>query len=480
MPIKYWTIGLFIILGVGLFTTILFLIGNRQKTFGSHLVVYAEFANLSELPLGAKVSVAGLDAGEVKKIEIPSTPSGKFRLELQLESKIRGLVRSDSVASIQTQGLVGDQLLVINKGTDGAAEAKDGSTLRSKEPIDLSSLIAGGADLLKDVHGDVNDIDKRADMALESITKTVNHTDGIIVAARPDLNRILNNGSAISATVNTLVADVNAGKGTVGMLLSDDPTRQQVQASLTNIQHASTNLDQAMVKANATMADFQARNLPAKAAASLDNVQALSLQLNTAVQQALAQDDIGQDGATNLRETLSGLNRSTTNLAEDTEALKHNFFLRGFFKKRGFYSLDEVTPAEYMKACERQKHAGPRLWLQAATFVVGGADGREQLTAAGDEQIDAAVDPYVGSLPGQIIMVEGYATDGTQDQQFIVARRRADLVRKYLEEHFHLKHDDLGVVALRSTPPQGAGRGSWNGAAISLMTGIGASAAAPE
>jgi phospholipid/cholesterol/gamma-HCH transport system substrate-binding protein len=479
MPVKYWTIGLFIILGLGIFTTILFLIGNRQKTFGSHLVVYAEFANLNELPLGAKVSVAGLDAGEVKKIEIPSTPSGKFRLELQLESKVRGMIRSDSVASIQTQGLVGDQLLFIKKGSDAAPEAKAGSTLMSKEPFDLSSLIAGGADLLKDVHGDVNDIDNRADLALDSITKTVNHTDGIIVGVRPDLNRILRNSGAISDTVNTLVANLNEGKGTAGMLLKDDATKQQVQASLTNIQHASTNLDQAMARATATMADFQSRNLPAKTAASLDNVQALSLQLNTAVQQALAQDDIGQDGATNLRETLSGLNRSTTNLAEDTEALKRNFFLRGFFKKRGFYSLDEVTPVEYMKACERQKHAGPRLWLQAATFVVGG-DGSEQLTPAGDAQIDAAVDPYVDSLPGQIIMVEGYATDGTHDQQFIVARRRADLVRRYLEEHFHLKHDDLGVVALRSTPPQGAGRDSWNGAAISLTTGIGASPAASK
>jgi phospholipid/cholesterol/gamma-HCH transport system substrate-binding protein len=49
----------------------------------------------------------------------------------------------------------------------------------------------------------------------------------------------------------------------------------------------------------------------------------------------MAQDNIGQDGATNLRETLSNLNRSTTNLAEDTEALKHNFFFRGFFKRPG-------------------------------------------------------------------------------------------------------------------------------------------------
>jgi len=71
--------------------------------------------------------------------------------------------------------------------------------------------------------------------------------------------------------------------------------------------------------------------------------------------QALAQDNIGQNGATNLRQTLSNLNRSTTNFAEDTDALKHNFFFRGFFKRRGF-----------LEACERQTHAGTRTWLQAS------------------------------------------------------------------------------------------------------------------
>jgi len=59
-------------------------------------------------------------------------------------------------------------------------------------------------------------------------------------------------------------------------------------------------------------------------------------------------------------------------LAEDTEALKHEFFFRGFFKKRGFYNLDDVTPAEYLKACERQKDIGTRKWLHASSLVISG------------------------------------------------------------------------------------------------------------
>jgi phospholipid/cholesterol/gamma-HCH transport system substrate-binding protein len=224
---------------------------------------------------------------------------------------------------------------------------------------------------------------------------------------------------------------------------------------------------------NETVADFQSRKLIANAQITLDNLQSLSRQLDLTAKYALAQDNMGQDGATNLRQTLSNLNRGVTNFAEDTEALKHEFFFRGFFKKRGFYNLDEVTPAEYLRACARQKHAGTRKWLQASSFEAS-ADpsanrGQEELSAAGRFEIDNQVSPIVESLPGDVIIVEGYSLYGTPDEQFVTSRRRADLVRRYLEVHFHLRNSDVGIVPLLSTPPQGSGRESWNGAAIMLL-----------
>src|ERR1700683_501088 len=114
----------------------------------------------------------------------------------------------------------------------------------------------------------------------------------------------------------------------------------------------------------------------------------MSEQLNKTIKGALGPDNMGEDGATNISETLSNLNRGTANLAEDTEALKHEFFFRGFFKKRGFYNLDEVTPAEYLKAIERQKDIGTRKWLQASSLVTSGSEGQEELSPAGRLQID--------------------------------------------------------------------------------------------
>src|SRR5208282_662928 len=148
MRIHSWAIGLFLILGIGLFTAILFLIGNSHDIFGKHVEFYAEFSDIGGLPRGAQVQVAGIEAGEVKAIEIPASPSSKFRLKIQVRSNARGMVRTDSLVSIKTEGLVGDKYVFIREGSSTAAEAPDGATLTSKEPFDIGAALEKGSALL--------------------------------------------------------------------------------------------------------------------------------------------------------------------------------------------------------------------------------------------------------------------------------------------------------------------------------------------
>src|SRR5580658_8295341 len=128
MRIHRWAIGLFLTSGIGLFTAILFLIGNRHDVFGKHVEFYADFSDIGGLPRGAQVRVSGIEAGEVKSIRIPASPASKFRLELQVKAAARGIVRTDSLVSIQTEGIVGDKYVSIRTGTSAAAEAPDGAT----------------------------------------------------------------------------------------------------------------------------------------------------------------------------------------------------------------------------------------------------------------------------------------------------------------------------------------------------------------
>jgi hypothetical protein len=140
--------------------------------------------------------------------------------------------------------------------------------------------------------------------------------------------------------------------------------------------------------------------------------------------------------------------------AEDTEALKHEFLFRFF--KAWFYDLDQVAPARLHKACDARNCVADTVGYKEP--VCSGSNGEEQLIATGCRRIDSAVAPFVDSLLNHVVIIEGYSTAGTPDQQFVTSRRRAALVRQYLEAHFHLIHSNVGIVPLRNKPPQGAGR----------------------
>lgn len=466
MRIRTWAVGLFLVGGFALFTGILFLVGNRQKAFSRHIEVYTEFSNIGGLANGAKVRVSGLDAGQIKKIEIPNSPSAKFRLELQLENKVRGMIRRDSVVSIDTEGVVGDKFVSIRKGSDSAQEVGPGTTLPSKEPFDLSAILEKSSGLLNEVNGSIKDIRGRVDVTLDTITKTVNHADDMLVSVRPQIQKIASDGGQITTNLNLLTADLQAGKGPAGLLLKDEQTRQQIEATLADVKQTTANLQQASTQVNGILTDFQSRDLLAKAEVTLRNAQQLSDQLNVTLKEALADDNLGENGASNLRSSLSNLNRSTANLAEDTEALKHNFFFRGFFKKRGYYNLEQLTPTDYLNAKPLGKEPGTRQWLRAVNVFETVTDGTEQLSPAGRQQIDNAVAPVVDALPNRPVIVEGYSVQGSPSQQFVTSRKRAELVRRYLETHYHLNHKNLGIVPLRGTPPENTGMNHWDGAAI--------------
>src|SRR5580658_129831 len=246
MRIHSWAVGLFLTLGVGLFTAILFLIGNRYDVFGKHVEFYTEFSDIGGLPSGAQVRVSGIEAGEVKGIEIPTSPASKFRLKLQVRANARGIVRTDSLVSIRTEGIVGDKYTFIREGSSTAAEAPDGATLPSKEPFDLgaalekgSALLDKSSMLLDNVQSSVTDLHGRLDIALDSVTKTVNHVDGLVTTVQPDIRKMANNASQITDTINAIVSDLNAGKGPAGLLLKDETTRKQLQATLSNARQAT-------------------------------------------------------------------------------------------------------------------------------------------------------------------------------------------------------------------------------------------------
>src|SRR5436190_13164972 len=132
--------GAFVIGGLMLFGLGLFLIGDRRMLFSKSADYYTEFSQLSALQAGAKVRVGGMDAGEIVEIRVPDGPGSKFRLKFRVVEKLFPVIRTNSVASIGTDGLLGNKFLLIDIGT--AALAAPGCTLPSKEPFEIADLLA--------------------------------------------------------------------------------------------------------------------------------------------------------------------------------------------------------------------------------------------------------------------------------------------------------------------------------------------------
>src|SRR5271167_4981585 len=117
MPRRILAVGIFIIAGITLFALGIFLVGSRHEAFARHVLLYTEFANLDGVTKGSKVQVAGMDAGQVTSIEVPRSPSGQFRVQMKVDEQLHGLIRSDSVVTVDTEGVVGNTFLTIHTGS---------------------------------------------------------------------------------------------------------------------------------------------------------------------------------------------------------------------------------------------------------------------------------------------------------------------------------------------------------------------------
>src|SRR5688572_30383325 len=124
-------VGAFVLGGILLFAVGLFLIGDRRMMFADTFEVYAEFAEIAALDNGAKVRVAGMDAGEVENIRVPVGPGGRFRVRMRVREDLHPLIRLDSVATIQNDGLVGNKFVQVESGTEQAAQVPDRGTIQS-------------------------------------------------------------------------------------------------------------------------------------------------------------------------------------------------------------------------------------------------------------------------------------------------------------------------------------------------------------
>lgn len=452
-PVK---VGIFFTVGLGLFCAGLFLIGSSAHLFGSHFVVYARFNNIQGLTTGSSVRVGGMDAGQVVDIQVPDAPTKKFVLKLHVDQKFHPIIREDSTASIQTQGFVGNEFINIKKGSPDSAKCPSGCTLPAQEEVSMGQLMQQGKKLAQSIQGTIH----HADTAIENFSKVGKNANDIVVAMKPKVNRMADNANAI-------VAGVRNGKGAAGKILSDKKVAENVAATVDNARQASANLNQTSQQIKSMVSGVQRKDLP-KLDKTLANAQQASGRVNQTMGSFLGSKNKNENTGAAVRHTIDQAQEAMGNLASDTEALKTNFFLRGFFNRRGFYNLETITPEKYAHS-RFVKKPRKRVWISASELFKNGSDDAPQVSKEGRASLDEDMSALTRYLPNNPIVVEGYSTGGKPDQQYLQSRQRALAVRQYLLKHFHLQPKRVGVMPLGEHPPDKTGKQTWNGVCLVLV-----------
>ncbi len=133
------TVGLFLVLGFVAFGWLALQLGE-VSWFGesSTYTIYAEFENVSGVKNGAEVQIAGVMVGSVTKLDL--TEDDLAIITLQLNKDIR--LAKDSMASVKSQGIIGDKIIQLTPGGDEEMYQAGDVIVDTESSVDLESLIS--------------------------------------------------------------------------------------------------------------------------------------------------------------------------------------------------------------------------------------------------------------------------------------------------------------------------------------------------
>ena len=440
-------VGIFVAVCLVLFGVGLFLIGSGNQMFTRSFSVYADFSKITGIKSGGKVRVAGMDAGTVTRIDVPLRPDEKFRVYFRIIETLHPMVRQDSLVTIQTDGLLGNKYLEIDAGSADSPLSPNGSIIRSKEPFELGDLMEEIAGVVKQVNGIMTGVREQLVSTLSELEGTAKSANLLIQGADPQVKSILKSADKISANLSQIAAGIQEGKGTVGALFKDKELYASLKRSADKTESAVENLREASAGAKKIVTRVEASEIVPEVQKTLHNLQQITQQVKDAVdkfQSASGEDGIGES----LQRVLADTHEAMADLADNTEALKHNFFFRGFFNKRGFFDLGALTTPEYKNPAFGKGFKRHRLWLESAELFTSDANGVEVLSVEGKIRLDETMTELLSFPRNGPLMIEGFAGGGTVPQQYLLGRRRAVRVQTYLIGRFHLRPAYVGVVSM--------------------------------
>jgi len=140
---RAFRLGMFIVATLLILAGGVFLIGEKRFLFRQTYRLQAQFQEVAGLDNGADVRVGGIHLGTVKYISLPDRPSGKLTVVMDMSRSTKDIVRKDSVATIKTEGLLGNKYVEVSFGAEKSPEIENGDTIKGETPVDFSDAALG-------------------------------------------------------------------------------------------------------------------------------------------------------------------------------------------------------------------------------------------------------------------------------------------------------------------------------------------------
>jgi phospholipid/cholesterol/gamma-HCH transport system substrate-binding protein len=318
-----------------------FVIGSKAYLFRSTYQLKAQFDNVAGLAAGAEVQVGGVHSGTVHSISLPHHPGEQVTVVMDLDKATHEIIKHDSVATIETEGVLGSQYMAISFGSSGQAEVKDGEIIQSESPLSVS-------DLLK-------------------------KTNGILDSSQ----QAIQNTTEATAHLNSVSGKIDSGKGTVGALVND-------KQLYSHLEQTTATLHDTMSHAQAGVTDFQ----------------------------------------------------------ENMEALKHNFLLRGYFKKRGYEDSAGL-------AANRISGLPQGTPMKAFTYSAKHLfDAHDSAKLKNQKSLNAAGEFLAQNPFGVAVVVVSAGMEGDTQKVLVLTDARAMVIRAYLVENFGFDDSQLKTLGM--------------------------------
>lgn len=309
-------LGVFVIAGIVLLVFALYMIGRNQNFFGANYLIKTRFRNVSGLMPGNNVRFSGIQCGTVKSIEIVDDTT--IEVALLVSSKTCRYIRKNALVNIGNEGLMGNKVINIEPGKTTAPLIADGDMLQPVQGKNINDMLGtlsvtndNAADIsvkLKEIVTRLNDNPVLWTILSDTtIPENLQHT---LVNIRVASERIDHAATA----ADQLLTDARNGKGIAGLLLTDNEASADLSDAITHIRTAAANAGDLVSHLDSLVLEIHAD------AGNGNGIVHTLLKDTTLVNK--------------VNTSLDNIEKGTAAFSEDMEGLKHNFLLRGYFRKQ--------------------------------------------------------------------------------------------------------------------------------------------------